>query len=36
MVYLLLCWTFLPALVALVEAIILIFTSDAEFARKYP
>ncbi|MTD28900.1 TM2 domain-containing protein [Erwinia sorbitola] len=33
--YLVFCWTFIPALVALVEAIIYLCTSDEEFARRY-
>ncbi len=35
-IYLLLCWTFIPAIVALVEGIIYLTMSDAEFSRKYP
>ncbi len=34
-VYLLFCWTFIPALVGLVEGILLLVMSDSEFARKY-
>ncbi len=34
--YLLLCWTLIPALVAFVEALVLFGMSEAEFARKYP
>lgn len=33
--YFLFCWTFIPALVALVELIIYITMSDAAFAEKY-
>lgn len=35
-VYLLLCWTFIPAIVALVEAILLFAMTDEKFAAKYP
>ncbi len=34
-VYLLFCWTFIPALVAFVEGIIYLTTSDESFERKY-
>lgn len=34
-VYLIFCWTFIPAFIAFIEGIILICTSDAEFSRKY-
>lgn len=34
-IYLLLCWTFIPAIVAVVEGLVYIFMSDEEFARKY-
>ena len=34
-VYLLFCWTFIPAVAALVELIMLIVMSDEEFNRKY-
>ena len=34
-VYLLFCWTFIPALVAFIEFIIYLCTSDEDFARKY-
>jgi len=34
--YLVFCWTFIPAIVGLVEGIILLTMSDAEFAAKYP
>jgi TM2 domain-containing membrane protein YozV len=34
--YLVFCWTFIPAIVAFVEGIILIGMSDQEFAQKYP
>ena len=33
--YLLFCWTFIPALVSLVEMIIYLTMSDKEFAAKY-
>jgi TM2 domain-containing membrane protein YozV/RNA polymerase subunit RPABC4/transcription elongation factor Spt4 len=33
--YLLFCWTFIPALIGLIEGIIYIASSDAEFAAKY-
>ena len=35
LVYLLLCWTFLPSLVGFIEAILYLVMSDEEFARKY-
>jgi TM2 domain-containing membrane protein YozV len=35
-VYLLFCWTFIPSLIAFVEALMLFGMSDVEFARKYP
>ncbi len=34
-VYLLFCWTFIPAVVAFIEAIILLVMSDHEFNSKY-
>ena len=34
-VYLLFCWTFIPALIAFIEFIIYLCTSDEDFARKY-
>lgn len=34
-VYLLFCWTFIPGLVAFIEGIIYLCTSDEDFARKY-
>jgi len=34
--YLVFCWTFIPALIALIEAIQLFSMSDSEFAVKYP
>lgn len=34
-IYLLFCWTFIPAVVALIEGLVYIFMSDEEFARKY-
>ncbi|WP_223393855.1 TM2 domain-containing protein [Caulobacter segnis] len=33
--YLLFCWTFIPSIVAFVEAIIYITMSDQAFAKKY-
>tara|TARA_R110000868_G_scaffold48678_2_gene157626 strand:+ start:1018 stop:1341 length:324 start_codon:yes stop_codon:yes gene_type:complete len=33
--YLIFCWTFIPAVVAFVEFIIFLVMSDEEFARKY-
>jgi TM2 domain-containing membrane protein YozV len=33
--YLLFCWTFIPSVVAFVEFIIYLCTSDEDFARKY-
>lgn len=35
-VYLLFCWTFIPAIVAFIEALILFGMSEDDFARKYP
>ncbi|OAL76478.1 hypothetical protein AY608_08805 [Acinetobacter terrae] len=34
-VYLIFCWTFIPAIVAFIEFIIYLCTSDEDFARKY-
>ena len=34
-VYLLFCWTFIPAIIAFIEFIILLVMSDDEFNRKY-
>jgi TM2 domain len=34
-IYILFCWTFIPALIALVEGIIYLTKSDAEFKAKY-
>jgi TM2 domain-containing membrane protein YozV len=34
-VYLLLCWTFIPALVGLIEGILLLVMSESDFNRKY-
>ena len=34
-VYLLFCWTFLPAVVGFIEGILLLVMSDGEFADKY-
>lgn len=33
--YLLFCWTFIPSVIAFIEAIVYLFTSDASFNRKY-
>lgn len=33
--YILFCWTFIPAIIALVEGIIYLTMSDEAFARKY-
>jgi len=35
LVYLFFCWTFIPALVALLDAIVLFTMSDGDFDRKY-
>jgi TM2 domain-containing membrane protein YozV len=35
-VYLVFCWTFIPSIVAFIEALVLFGMPDAEFARKYP
>lgn len=34
-IYLLLCWTFIPAIIAFIEGIMLLTQSDEEFNRKY-
>ena len=34
--YLLFCWTFIPAIIAFVEFFILLAMSDAEFNRRFP
>ncbi|WP_180073870.1 MULTISPECIES: TM2 domain-containing protein [unclassified Acinetobacter] len=34
-VYLLFCWTFIPSIVAFIEFIVYLCTSDEDFARKY-
>lgn len=34
-IYLLFCWTFIPAFIALVEGILLLTMSEADFCRKY-
>lgn len=34
-VYLIFCWTFIPAIIAFVEFIIYLCTSDENFAKKY-
>lgn len=36
LLYLLFCWTFIPALIAFVEWILLLTMSDSTFAQKYP
>jgi len=33
--YLLFCWTFIPAIIALIEGIVYFAMSDEEFKRKY-
>lgn len=33
--YLIFCWTFIPAIIAFIEFIIYLCSSDEEFARKY-
>lgn len=33
--YLIFCWTFIPAFIAFIEFIIYLVTSDEEFAKKY-
>lgn len=35
-IYLLFCWTFIPAIVALIEAILLFAMTDEKFAAQYP
>ena len=35
LVYLLFCWTFIPAIVGFVEGLIYLTESDADFARKH-
>jgi TM2 domain-containing membrane protein YozV len=34
--YLLFCWTFIPSIIAFIEALMLFGMSEQEFARKYP
>lgn len=34
-IYLLFFWTFIPAIIAFIEAILYLLTSDADFRRKY-
>ncbi len=34
-IYLLFCWTFIPAIVGFIEGILYLTASDAEFERKY-
>jgi TM2 domain-containing membrane protein YozV len=34
--YLVFCWTFIPALIAFIEFLVLLGMSESEFARKYP
>lgn len=36
LLYILFCWTFIPALIAFVEGIQLLTMPDAEFAKRYP
>lgn len=36
MVYLALCWTFIPSMVGLFEGLLLLLMTDQEFAAKYP
>ena len=33
--YLLLCWTFIPAVLGFIDAILLLMMSEARFVRKY-
>lgn len=33
--YLIFCWTFIPAIVAFIEFVIYLCTSDEDFAKKY-
>lgn len=33
--YILFCWTFIPSIIAFIEAIVYLCTSDAQFAAKY-
>ena len=33
--YLLFCWTFIPAIISFIEGIIFLTMSDADFAAKY-
>ena len=33
--YLIFCWTFAPAIIALIEAIMFLFMSDEDFNKKY-
>jgi len=35
-VYLLFCWTFIPALIAFIEGILFLTMTDEQFAQKYP
>ncbi|MEI6541489.1 MAG: NINE protein [Planctomycetota bacterium] len=34
-IYLLFCWTFIPALIAFIEGLVLLCTSDKAFAQRY-
>jgi TM2 domain-containing membrane protein YozV len=34
-IYLIFCWTFIPAIVAFIEGIVYLTMSDEDFARKY-
>ncbi len=36
LLYILFCWTLIPAVIALVEGIQLLTMQDAEFAKRYP
>ena len=35
-VYLLFCWTGIPAIIGIIESVLYLTMSDAEFAAKYP
>lgn len=35
LIYLVFCWTFIPAIISFVEGIIYLFSNDENFARKY-
>jgi TM2 domain-containing membrane protein YozV len=36
LLYLLFCWTFIPALIAVIEFFVLLSISDENFAKRYP